>query len=114
MKFVPFEGSQFETKLIVDEEFEISGEYTMISGSKVKTKHPPTVIFGSSVDSDVRIKNKYVSRKQFMIIEEDEISSKENSSLLPFSLVCLSSSNFTMITYNREEKLWPGMIFKIG
>jgi len=41
----------------------------LIDGIRVKTKHPPTVIFGSSVDSDIKIKNKYVSRKQFMIIE---------------------------------------------
>lgn len=38
-------------------------------------------------------------------------SSKEN---LPFSLVCLSSSNFTMVKYDREVRLRVGMIFRVG
>jgi hypothetical protein len=72
----------------------------MIEGKRHNIKHPPTIIFGSSVDSDIKIKNKYVSRKQFMVIEEEEklIPSKGH---LQFSLVCLSSSNFTMVKYKR-------------
>ncbi len=68
----------------------------------MKINHPPTVIFGSSIDSDVKIKNKYVSRKQFMLIEEDEKVLPGSSAHPPFSLVCLSSSNFTMVIYNRS------------
>lgn len=86
----------------------------MVQNQRIKTKHVPTVIFGSSMDCDIKIKNKYVSRKQFMIIEEDEKGFSSQQSRLPFSIVCLSSSNFTMVSYQREEKLKVGMIFKLG
>lgn len=69
MKFLPKEQTVFETDLRKNEMFEISGQDTMIEGKRHITKHPPTIIFGSSVDSDIKIKNKYVSRKQFMVIE---------------------------------------------
>jgi hypothetical protein len=94
--------------------FELSGEDTMIEGKKASVKHAPTIIFGSSVDSDIKIKNKYVSRKQFMVIEEEEEKLVTKEAILPFSLVCLSSSNFTMLKYNREVRLRTGMIFRAG
>ena len=86
----------------------------MIEGKKASVKHSPTIIFGSSVDSDIKIKNKYVSRKQFMVIEEEDEKLVTNETILPFSLVCLSSSNFTMVKYNREVKLRAGVIFRAG
>lgn len=48
-----------------------------------------------------------------MVIEEEDEKAPLNEIRLPFSLVCLSSSNFTMVTYNREVKLNVGMIFKV-
>lgn len=86
----------------------------MIEGKRHNIKLPPTIIFGSSVDSDIKIKNKYVSRKQFMVIEEEDEKLVLNQTNLPFSLVCLSSSNFTMVKYNREVRLRVGMIFRLG
>jgi hypothetical protein len=97
-----------------NEVFEISGHDTMIEGKRQKTKHPPTIIFGSSVDSDIKIKNKYVSRKQFMVIEEEDEKVMSSKAHLSFSLVCLSSSNFTMVKYDREVRLRVGMIFRVG
>lgn len=49
-----------------------------------------------------------------MIIEEDDKIMGNSKSLLPFSLVCLSSSNFTMVAYDRDEIAKTGMIFKLG
>ena len=49
------------------------------------------------------MKNDYISRRQFMIIEEEE----------GFSLVCISPSNFTSITYPYEIKIKTGMIFRV-
>lgn len=37
-----------------------------------------------------------------------------NENKLNFSLVCLSSSNFTMVSYDRIYLLNKGVIFKIG
>ena len=86
----------------------------MIEGKRASVKHSPTTIFGSSVDSDIKINNKYVSRKQFMVIEEEDEKLVTKEAILPFSLVCLSSSNFTMLKYNREVSLRTGTIFRAG
>jgi hypothetical protein len=91
------------------------------------TKYPPTIRFGSLSDNEFCIKNKFISRRQFVIIEETQRNthkseiqgnlimepenllhrvgkdkrniSAQQETISVFYLVCLSPSNYTALLY---------------
>lgn len=74
---------------------------------------PPVVLIGSSADCDIVLKSKYISRKQLAIIEDKRQEKLKNSdsSKYNFSIVCLSQTNFTSISYPTKIKVGVGLIF---
>ena len=68
---------------------------------------------GSSVECEVVLKSKYISRRQMMIIESiqsDKIKQSESSKYNYF-MVCLSLTNFTSMSYSQRTKAGTGLIF---
>jgi hypothetical protein len=94
-----------QTKVIHGSRIIVNGEAVQLDDTmnKHECRYSPTIRFGALPDSEIFIKNDYISRRQFMLIEEEK----------GYSLVCLSPSNFTSITYPHEIKVKPGMIFRV-
>lgn len=57
--------------LAIDQILGVTGQKLIMPGGLEKdVKLPPAVMVGSSQDCDIVLKNKYISRKQMLIIEE--------------------------------------------
>jgi hypothetical protein len=68
---------------------------------------------GSSPECDIVLKSKYVSRRQMVLVEDvkpDKIKSSD-ANKYQFSLICLSQTNFTVISYPYRVKAGVGLIF---
>lgn len=64
------ESSVVESNFPEGTKIEVNG--CLVSCQEIKNvcKYSPTIRFGSLLDSDFWIKSKYISRRQFMLIEE--------------------------------------------
>lgn len=86
-------------------------------GEEKDVKKPPIVMIGSAVDSDIVLKSKYISRKQMIIIEDrkpDKMLKLSPVKSYNFSIVCLSSTNFTVVKHPQRLKASVGLIFFAG
>ena len=104
-------------RLMTDETdhiYGITGQKIILpQGEEKDVKLSPAISVGSSVDCDITLKSKYISRKQMTIIEEvkSDIMKSSQHNKHNFSIVCLSQTNFTTITYPHRVKAGTGLIF---
>lgn len=96
----------------IDQIVGVTGQKLIMPGGEEKdVKLSPAVLLGSAADCDIVLKNKYISRKQMAIIEDLKTGKMKESDKYNFSLVCLSQTNFTIISYPHETKAYVGLIF---
>lgn len=104
-------------RILVDDSdhiYGITGQKLLLpQGQEKDVKLSPAVVFGSSPESDITLKSKYISRKQMVIIEEtkSDVMKSSQHNKHNFSIVCLSQTNFTVITYPHRVKAGVGLIF---
>ena len=81
-----------------DQIYGITGQKILLPhGKQQDVKLSPAIIVGSSSDNDITLKNKYISRKQMIITEEQKALKGSDMNKHNFSVVCLSQTNFTTI-----------------
>ena len=97
-----------------DHIYGITGQKIILpQGQEKDVKLCPAIIVGSSSESDIPLKSKYISRKQMVIIEElkSDVMKSSQHNKHNFSIVCLSQTNFTTISYPHRVKAGVGLIF---